>query len=179
MSMFRPLQPHTSHVMQDCELPGLRKCTFCGRTNLQDDVELPCGHSDREAEITRLTARIAELEKALAESSERVVYYQTIAGKQGTMLMRKDILLKSARQWGVSSRAFNGSVAVAVSDAIDYGEPLHWPSSPFAQKWFSEQGYSNCDGYVGMRFTMKLADDVQIRQDGARTTLEASERGGE
>lgn len=130
------------------------------------------------AEHGRLTARIAELEKALAESSERVVHYQKIAGKQGTMLMRKDILLKSARQWGVSSRAFDGSVAVAVSDAIDSGEPLHWPSSHFAQKWLSEQGYSNCDGYVGMRFTMKLADDVQIRQDGARTTLEASERGG-
>ena len=70
MSMFRPLQPHTSHVMQDCELPGLRKCTFCGRTNLQDNVELPCGHSDREAEIGRLTARIAELEKALRDVAE-------------------------------------------------------------------------------------------------------------
>jgi len=128
--------------------------------------------------VAEQAARIAELEKALAESSERVVHYQKIAGKQGTMLMRKDILLKSARQWGVSSRAFDGSVAVAVSDAIDSGEPLHWPSSHFAQKWLSEQGYSNCDGYVGMRFTMKLADDVQIRQDGARTTLEASERGG-
>ncbi|MBA2125091.1 hypothetical protein DLM45_02470 [Hyphomicrobium methylovorum] len=111
-------------------------------------------------------AEIARRREALKESKDRVIHYQKIAGEQGTMLFRKDVLLKTARQFGVLSRAYDGSVAVAIADAIDAGTPLAWPSSPFAQRWLNEHSYSDCRGLVGMRITMKLADGVEAGDDG-------------
>lgn len=74
--------------------------------------------------------------------------------------IRYHIALKVARQFGLSSRAFDGGVSVMLADWLDHqphcGVP--WPSSVFAQDWLASEGYSEVgDGRIGFRATLTLA----------------------
>ena len=74
--------------------------------------------------------------------------------------IRYQIALKLARQFGMASKAFDGGVSIMLADWLDHqphcGVP--WPSSVFAQKWLTSEGYSEvADGRVGMRATMTFA----------------------
>jgi hypothetical protein len=112
--------------------------------------------SDAEVE---LLAEIDRLSKELSEAKEAALRYQTIAGEQGNMLMRKSLLLEMAMAYVEYDEAeFLVSEAASI---IRYGienpgEPLPWPSSPGLQKWLVGKGWSNCDGNIGMRLTMRL-----------------------
>ena len=82
------------------------------------------------------------------------------AARNAQTAIRYQIALKLARQFGISSRAFDGGVSVMLADWLDHqphcGVP--WPSSVFAQKWLQAEGYSEvADGRVGMRARVTLA----------------------
>ncbi|MFM9943418.1 MAG: hypothetical protein ACKVP7_28470 [Hyphomicrobiaceae bacterium] len=89
-----------------------------------------------------------------------ILRYREMAAKNGTTCFRYSIALKLARQFGMHSRAFDGQPSLMLADWVDVGMPagVPWPSSPFAQDWLRSQGYSDCDGKIGMRATMTLID---------------------
>lgn len=89
-----------------------------------------------------------------------ILRWKNQSAKNAGTCMRMSIALKLARQFGLSSRAFNGEVSVMLADWFDEGMPagVPWPSSPFAADWLRQQGYSNCDGKIGIRATMTLAE---------------------
>lgn len=93
-----------------------------------------------------------------------IARYREIAAKNGTKCFRMSIALKLARQFGIHSRKYDSGPSFALAEWVDAGMPegVPWPSSPFAQEWLREQGYSDCDGKIGMRLTATLADDVRI-----------------
>lgn len=73
MSMFAPLKPHSSHVMRPGPFNnGIKKCHFCGLTDLQDNVELPCGNADKDAEIDRLRSQVASIRASTIEECARI-----------------------------------------------------------------------------------------------------------
>lgn len=115
--------------------------------------------------ISILEREIERLSRELLEAKEVALRYQTIAGKQGNMLMRKSLLLEMAMAYIEYDEAeFLVSEAASI---IRYGienpgEPLPWPSSPGLQKWLVGKGRSNCDGHIGMRLTMQIADGVTV-----------------
>lgn len=142
--------------MLHCELPGLRKCAFCGLTNLQDDVELPCGHSDREAEISRLTARIAEMTWQPIDTAPR----------DGTVV---DLWIDETRfadcYWGLPEHSCGE--AEGYCDSEWHGMKDGWIDGTLNQP-ISELSFDQPSHWMP-----RPAAPVQ-----ARTTLEASERGG-
>ena len=86
------------------------------------------------------------------------------AARNAQTCVRYQIALKLSRQFGMSSRAFDGGVSVMLADWFDHqrhcGVP--WPSSVFARQWLAAEGYSEVNGKVGMRATLTLrgADPV-------------------
>lgn len=129
----------------------------------QLDVDTAAFLREQKAEIERLS-------RELLEAKEVALRYQTIAGKQGNMLMRKSLLLEMAMAYIEYDEAeFLVSEAASI---IRYGienpgEPLPWPSSPGLQKWLVGKGRSNCDGHIGMRLTMQIADGVTVNDRSA------------
>jgi hypothetical protein len=86
--------------------------------------------------------------------------YREMAAKNGTRCFSLTAALKLARQFGIHSSAFCGDPSLRLADWVDagmQGSPP-WPSSPFAQKWLTDNGYSDCNGKIGIRATMTLAD---------------------
>lgn len=88
-----------------------------------------------------------------------IARWKSQAARNAQTAYRYQIALKLARQYGISSKAFDGGVSVMLSDWLDHqphcGVP--WPSSVFAQKWLAAEGYSEvADGRIGMRATMTL-----------------------
>ena len=82
------------------------------------------------------------------------------SARNANTCVRYHIALKLARQYGISSRAFDGGVSVMLADWLDHqphcGVP--WPTSVFAREWLVAAGFSEVRGKVGMRATMTLAD---------------------
>lgn len=94
------------------------------------------------------------------ELLDEIQRWKTQAAKNAGSCLRMSLALKLARQYGISSRAFHGEVSVMLADWFDAGMPpgVPWPSSPLAADWLRQHGYSNCDGKIGIRATMTLAD---------------------
>lgn len=117
-----------------------------------DDFEMVATNRAAD-EIDRLTAA--------------VLRYQQIAGRQGSMLMRKSLLLKMVAAWlEYDPDEFPlTEVAELLRRSVEFpDDPLPWPGSPSIQRWLSQQGYSDCDGHIGMRLTMTLAEGVTVRE---------------
>jgi hypothetical protein len=52
-------------------------------------------------------------------------------------------------------------VVIIVNDWIDSGMkgPIPWPSgNPFFDRWAKENGFDNCEGFVGFKLQMKLGE---------------------
>lgn len=78
------------------------------------------------------------------------------AGKQGTTIIRMRFALLMLREW--NGKSFSAIVAKTVHDWIDGGMngPVPWPDDPFFAEWATERGWSNVDGSVGFRATVKV-----------------------
>lgn len=90
-----------------------------------------------------------------------IVRWKSQAAKNATTCVRYFIALKLARQFCLDGRAFHGGVSRDISDWIDGGMTagLLWPSSPAAQKFLTDEGYSKVNGKIGMRATMTLRSE--------------------
>lgn len=100
------------------------------------------------------------------ELIDEVSRWKSQAARNAQTCVRYKIALKLARQYGIASHAFDGGVSVMLADWLDHqphcGVP--WPSSAFAQKWLTSEGYSDVDGKVGMRATMTLSGPYPVAQ---------------
>lgn len=94
---------------------------------------------------------------------EEIKRLRELAAQNGTKCFRLATALRLARQYGISSSAFDGESSVLLADWVDAGMPagIPWPTSPFAQQWLRSQGYSERHGKIGMRATMTLAPSEQ------------------
>ena len=73
--------------------------------------------------------------------------------------IRMHLALKVLRKWGMGQN-YNAHAVVAIRDWLDRGMsgPIPWPGGAFFDEWAAEEGLANVDGFVGLRFTMELAN---------------------
>jgi hypothetical protein len=111
-------------------------------------------YSEPLPETTKLPANGDTLENARTLA----LHYQDAAAKCGQCAMRMRFALLMLREFGGMGNGWHGNVAYTVLEWIDEGmaEPLPWPGGAAFEKWAAERGWSNVDGCVGFRLTMKL-----------------------
>lgn len=96
---------------------------------------------------------------------DEIVRWKRQAAENANVCFRLTTALKLARQFGVSSRAFDGGVSHDISDWIDGGmkEGLLWPTSIFVDRWLTDNGYSKSSkGMITIRAAMTLAPDLTV-----------------
>jgi hypothetical protein len=123
--------------------------------------------ADRASRLPCATERIADKGRCvmtdlpqsadtLEDARTLALHYQQAAAKCGQHAMRMRFALLILREWSI--KHWSSNITMTVQEWIDAGMsgPIPWPGGAFFEEWAEEQGWTNIDGFIGIRVTAKL-----------------------
>lgn len=125
---------------------------------LEEQLAAAKQHAAYEADVARqAVAEIAAARERLTAQDAEIKRLRNTVDGNGPI--RLYLALTILRAWNHGSAGYSADVVIAISEWIDGGMkgPIPWIENPFFAEWAAQQGYSNCDGYVGFRCVVVLA----------------------